>query len=58
MFGDRLRLARKKAGYSLRTLSDALDGVTAQSANERGEMMPSSKVLSRLQGTGRLFNTC
>ena len=51
MFGDRLRLARKKAGYSLRTLSDALDGeVTAQAIGkyERGEMMPSSKVLSRL----------
>ena len=51
MFGDRLKLARKKAGYSLRALSDALDGkVTAQAIGkyERGEMMPSSGVLSRL----------
>ena len=31
MFGDRLKLARKKAGYSLRSLSNALGGeVTAQ----------------------------
>ena len=48
MFGDRLKLARKKAGYSLRGLSDALDGlVTAQALGkyERGEMMPSSDVL-------------
>ena len=51
MFGDRLKLARKKAGYSLRSLSDALDGeVTAQAIGkyERDEMMPSSGVLSRL----------
>jgi len=51
MFGDRLKLARKKAGYSLRSLSDALKGeVTAQAIGkyERGEMMPSSGVLSRL----------
>lgn len=51
MFGDRLKLARKKAGYSLRGLSDALNGeVTAQAIGkyERGEMMPSSGVLSRL----------
>ena len=48
MFGDRLKLARKKAGYSLRSLSDALGGkVTAQAIGkyERGEMMPSSGVL-------------
>lgn len=48
MFGDRLKLARKKAGYSLRGLSDALKGeVTAQAIGkyERGEMMPSSGVL-------------
>ena len=47
MFGDRLKLARKKSGYSLRGLSDALDGhVTAQALGkyERGEMMPSSDV--------------
>lgn len=48
MFGDRLKLARKKAGYSLRSLSDAMDGdVSAQAIGkyERGEMMPSSGVL-------------
>jgi Zn-dependent peptidase ImmA (M78 family) len=51
MFGDRLKLARKKSGYSLRGLSDALKGdVTAQAIGkyERGEMMPSSGVLARL----------
>ena len=51
MFGDRLRLARKKAGFSLRGLSDALDGEAAAQAigkYERGAMMPSSKVLIRL----------
>ena len=51
MFGDRLKLARKKTGHSLRGLSDALDGhVTAQALGkyERGEMMPSSGVLTRL----------
>ena len=48
MFGDRLKLARKKAGYSLRGLADALGGeVTAQAIGkyERGAMMPSSGVL-------------
>ena len=51
MFGDRLKLARKKSGYSLRGLSEALDGlVTAQALGkyERGEMMPNSGVLIRL----------
>lgn len=51
MFGDRLKLARKKAGYSLRGLAAALRGkVTAQAIGkyERGEMMPSSDVLSSL----------
>jgi len=51
MFGDRLKLARKKAGYSLRGLADALDGrVSAQAIGkyERGEMMPGSDVLSAL----------
>jgi len=51
MFGYRLKLARKRAGYSLRGLSDALDReITAQAIGkyERGEMMPSSGVLSRL----------
>ena len=54
MFGDRLKLARKKAGYSLRGLSNALDDhVTAQAIGkyERGEMMPSSDVLIRLTKT-------
>jgi Zn-dependent peptidase ImmA (M78 family)/DNA-binding XRE family transcriptional regulator len=54
MFGDRLKLARKKAGYSLRGLADGLDGiVTAQAIGkyERGEMMPSSDVLSALVKT-------
>ena len=48
MFGDRLKLARKKAGYSLRGLSDALDDhVTAQTLGkyERDALMPSSGVL-------------
>lgn len=51
MFGDRLKLARRKAGYSLRGLQDALENkVTAQALGkyERGEMMPSSDVLSAL----------
>ena len=51
MFGERLKLARKKAGLSLRGLSTAMEGeVTAQAIGkyERGEMMPSSGVLHRL----------
>jgi Zn-dependent peptidase ImmA (M78 family)/DNA-binding XRE family transcriptional regulator len=51
MFGDRLKLARRKSGYSLRGLQDALvNKVTAQALGkyERGEMMPSSDVLSAL----------
>jgi Zn-dependent peptidase ImmA (M78 family)/DNA-binding XRE family transcriptional regulator len=51
MFGERLQLARKKAGLSLRGLADALGGqVTAQAIGkyERGEMMPSSTVLLAL----------
>lgn len=51
MFGDRLKLARKKAGYSLRALSDAMNGrVSAQAIGkyERGEMMPTSRVLGDL----------
>lgn len=54
MFGDRLKLARKKAGYSLRGLADALNGmVSAQAIGryERGEMMPGSDVLSALAKT-------
>lgn len=51
MFGERLKLARKKAGYSLRGLESALgERVSAQAIGkyERGEMMPSSDVLSAL----------
>lgn len=51
MFGERLKLARKKAGYSLRGLSDALDNkVSAQAIGkyERDEMMPASDVLTAL----------
>ena len=51
MFGDRLKLARKKAGYSLRVLSDALGGAPSAQAigkYERGEMMPSSGVLIQI----------
>lgn len=48
VFGERLKLARKKAGYSLRGLATAMDRkVSAQAIGkyERGEMMPSSGVL-------------
>ena len=48
MIGDRLKLARKKAGYSLRAFSEALDKkVSAQAIGkyERNEMMPASDVL-------------
>ena len=51
MFGERLRLARKRSGLTLRALSDALDNrVSAQAIGkyERGEMMPGSDVLGRL----------
>lgn len=48
MLGDRLKIARKKAGLSLRALADAMDPpVSAQAISkyESGEMMPSSRVL-------------
>jgi len=51
MFGERLKLARKKAGFSLRDLSGALDNrISAQAIGkyERGEMMPSSSILLAL----------
>ena len=51
MFGERLKLARKKAGLSLRALSDAIDNdVSAQAIGkyERGAMMPGSRVLMKL----------
>ncbi|MXZ71711.1 MAG: ImmA/IrrE family metallo-endopeptidase [Acidobacteria bacterium] len=51
MIGDRIKLARRKAGFSLRGLSDAMRGkVTAQAIGkyERGEDVPSSGVLMTL----------
>ena len=48
MIADRVRLARRKSGLSLRGLSAAIDGrVTAQAIGkyERGESIPSSGVL-------------
>ena len=51
MFGERLRLARKRSGLSLRALSDALGKrVSAQAIGkyERNEMMPGSDVLDQL----------
>ncbi len=47
MFSERLKLARKRSGFSLRELSSRLGGmVSAQAIGkyERGEMMPSSSV--------------
>jgi len=52
MFGERLQLARKKAGLSLRGLADAMGGqVTPQAIGkyERGEMMPSSTIMIALR---------
>lgn len=51
MFGERLRLARKRAGLSLRDLAAAIGhAVTAQAIGryERGEMMASSTVALKL----------
>jgi Zn-dependent peptidase ImmA (M78 family)/transcriptional regulator with XRE-family HTH domain len=51
MIADRIRLARRKAGFSLRDLSAAMGGrVTAQAIGkyERGEDVPSSGVLTAL----------
>jgi len=48
MFGERLKIARKKAGLSLRDLSMRVGGQVTHAAigkYERGEMMPSSSVL-------------
>ena len=47
MFGERLKLARKRSGLSLRGLSSQIDGIVSAQAigkYERGEMMPSSTV--------------
>jgi Zn-dependent peptidase ImmA (M78 family)/DNA-binding XRE family transcriptional regulator len=54
MFGERLKLARKKSGYSLRALAKRLGGTISPQAigkYERGEMMPSSGVLTGLAKT-------
>lgn len=51
MFGERLKLARKKAGFSLDRLAENLGGVVSKQAlskYERGLMMPGSKVLTEL----------
>lgn len=51
MFGERLKLARKRAGLSLRDLAARLDGRVSPQAigkYERGEMAPSSRVLIAL----------
>jgi Zn-dependent peptidase ImmA (M78 family)/transcriptional regulator with XRE-family HTH domain len=51
MLSERLRLARRKSGFSLRQLANELDGlVSAQAIGkyERGEMTPSSRVLIAL----------
>ena len=54
MLGDRIRLARARKGLSLRDLEAELDNlVSAQAIGkyERGEMMPSSRVLMALAGS-------
>lgn len=54
MFGQRLRLARKKAGFSMRKLAERLSPpITAQAISkyEAGRMMPSSAVLIGLGRT-------
>ncbi len=51
VFGERLKMARAMAGFSLRGLSDALNGAVSYNAlskYEKGEMMPSSSVLIEL----------
>jgi len=48
MFGQRLRLARKKAGLSMQGLAESVEPrVSAQAISkyEAGKMMPSSAVL-------------
>ena len=51
MFGERLKLARRRGGFSLRGLSSRMGGlVSAQAIGkyERGEMMPGSSVVIAL----------
>ncbi|MFB3784853.1 MAG: helix-turn-helix domain-containing protein [bacterium] len=57
MFGQRLKMARKKAGFSLQDLSKRMSpAVSAQAISkyESGKMMPSSSALVSL---GRALNT-
>ena len=54
IFGNRLKLARKMAGFSLQELADALENkVTKQSLNkyEMGLMNPSGDVLVAISST-------
>ena len=47
MFSERLKIARKRSGLSLRDLSSRMEGIVSAQAigkYERGEMMPSSTV--------------
>jgi Zn-dependent peptidase ImmA (M78 family)/transcriptional regulator with XRE-family HTH domain len=51
MFGERLKLARKRSGLSLRGLAEAIDhAVSAQAIGryERGEMLPGSSTALKL----------
>lgn len=51
MFGERLKLARKRSGLSLRGLADAIDhAVSAQAIGryERGQMLPGSATALKL----------
>ncbi|KYC43985.1 transcriptional regulator [Scytonema hofmannii PCC 7110] len=51
MIGERIKIARNKAGLSLRQLSEAMQGKVSPQAigkYERGEMLPSSGVLLAL----------
>lgn len=51
MNGERIKLARKRAGLSLRDLAKEMNGIVSAQAigkYERGEMTPSSDVLSAL----------
>ena len=53
MLSERLKLARKRSGLSLRALSSAMGGIVSAQAigkYERGEMMPSSGIAIALAG--------
>lgn len=58
MVGDRIKLARAKSGYSLRELAELMEEtkVSPQAIGkyERGEMMPSQKVLKELSNKLRV----